>query len=123
MYSSYVCLIGLFHRAIAQSGSVLNPWAFADSSTLCKRVQRFCKALGCEATSSEKLVEFLMKVPAEELVLGVNKALTEEVSSTGSGLLRWTDTDQNDIRPTPIETNYICDWRDMPHHVFTCCTR
>ncbi|KDR24386.1 Esterase FE4 [Zootermopsis nevadensis] len=69
---------GLFHRAIAQSGSVLNPWAFADSSTLCKRVQRFCKALGCEATSSEELVEFLMKVPTEELVLGVNKALTEE---------------------------------------------
>jgi hypothetical protein len=47
-------------------------------------VQRYCKALGCEATSSKELVEFLKKVPAQELVLGVNKALTEEVRFYGT---------------------------------------
>jgi hypothetical protein len=47
-------------------------------------VQRYCKALGCEATTSKEVVEFLMKVPAQELVQGVNKALTKEVRFYGN---------------------------------------
>ncbi|KAJ9600061.1 hypothetical protein L9F63_009642, partial [Diploptera punctata] len=57
---------GLFHKAIAQSGSVLNPWALVTNPR--ERAFRLGAALGCHTTDSKKLVEFLRTVPPKELI-------------------------------------------------------
>jgi carboxylesterase type B len=72
-------LAGLFSRAIAQSGSALNPWAFSTTSVARRRAFRFGEALGCKTNDSEELVKFLSTVPAEQLVEEVPNAMTEEV--------------------------------------------
>ncbi|PNF42154.1 hypothetical protein B7P43_G10289 [Cryptotermes secundus] len=69
---------GLFHHAIAQSGSALCPWAAEDPSLALSKAFRLGEALGCKTSDSKKLLEFLMKVPAQKIVEGIDKALEEE---------------------------------------------
>jgi carboxylesterase type B len=69
---------GLFHRAIAQSGSALNPWSFDDPQTARRKAFRFAETLGCTTTDSYEVLEFLMKVPALRLVEAIELTLTEE---------------------------------------------
>jgi carboxylesterase type B len=76
---------GLFHRAIIQSGSVLNPWAFDDPSVARRKAFRFGEVLGCHTSDSKELLEFLMKVPAQKLVDGMALSLTEEVRTACKG--------------------------------------
>jgi carboxylesterase type B len=73
-------MIGLFHRAIAQSGSALSPWAAEDPSLARSKAFRLGEALGCKTSDSDVLLEFLMKVPAQNIVEGFDKAAKEEVS-------------------------------------------
>lgn len=73
-------MTGLFHHAIAQSGSAFCPWAAEDPSLARSKAFRLGEALGCKTSDSEKLLEFLMKVPAQKIVEGIDKALEEEVS-------------------------------------------
>ena len=70
---------GLFHRAIAQSGSALNPWAFDDPQTARRKAFRFAETLGCTTTDSYEMLEFLMGVPARRLVEAMELSMTEEV--------------------------------------------
>ncbi|XP_021912901.1 esterase E4-like isoform X2 [Zootermopsis nevadensis] len=67
---------GLFHRAIAMSGVVLNPWALIEEPR--DRAFRLGAALGSKATNSKELVEFLRTVPAQQLVEDIVKAQTPE---------------------------------------------
>ncbi|PNF42151.1 Esterase E4 [Cryptotermes secundus] len=67
---------GLFHRAIAMSGVVLNPWALVEEPR--ERAFRLGAALGCKTTNSKELVEFLRSVPVRQLVEDVDKAKTPE---------------------------------------------
>ncbi|CAG2057130.1 unnamed protein product [Timema podura] len=67
---------GLFHRAIAQSGSVLNPWAFIESSRT--RAFRLGELLGCKTDDAEELVRFLRSVPAKSIVEAQENILTLE---------------------------------------------
>jgi carboxylesterase type B len=76
---------GLFHRAIIQSGTVLNPWAFDDPSVARRKAFRFGEALGCHTSDSKELLEFLMKVPAQKLVDAMELSLTEEVRTARKG--------------------------------------
>lgn len=69
---------GLFHRAIAQSGSALCPWAAEDPSIARSKAFRLGEALGCKTSDSNELFEFLMKIPAQKIVEGIDKALKEE---------------------------------------------
>ncbi|KAJ9599104.1 hypothetical protein L9F63_010372, partial [Diploptera punctata] len=69
---------GLFSGGIAQSGSALNPWAFNNTSTARSKAFRFGEALGCKTNDSKELLDFLNTIPAQELVEGVFKAMTEE---------------------------------------------
>jgi hypothetical protein len=69
----------LFSRAIAQSGCALNPWAFNTRSEARRKAFRFGEALGCKTNDSKELAEFLNTVPAQQLVEGVSKAMTELV--------------------------------------------
>jgi carboxylesterase type B len=70
---------GLFHRAIAQSGSALNPWAYDNPQTARKKALRFAETLECKTTDSNEMLEFLMKVPAQRLVEAMDLCVTEEV--------------------------------------------
>lgn len=45
---------GLFHRAISESGSVLNPWALAEKPK--ERAFRLGKVLGFETNNTEHLL-------------------------------------------------------------------
>jgi carboxylesterase type B len=68
---------GLFHRAIAQSGSALCPWAAEDPAVARTKAFRLGKVLGCNTSDSKELVEFLMTVPAQQLTEATDKALTK----------------------------------------------
>ena len=74
-----VLVTGLFHRAIAQSGSALSPWAFDDPQTAGRKAFRFAESLGCATSDSYEMLEFLMRVPARRLVEAMELSLTEEV--------------------------------------------
>nr|CAD7580266.1 unnamed protein product [Timema californicum] len=71
----------LFHRAIAQSGSVLNPWAFIESSRT--RAFRLGELLGCKTDDAEELVQFLRGVPAKSIVEAQENTLTPEDKVSG----------------------------------------
>ena len=62
--------IGLFQRAIAQSGSVNTLWASFDEGR--KDSVALGKLVGCEDTTSSRLVECISKVPAELLSSVIN---------------------------------------------------
>nr|CAD7197945.1 unnamed protein product [Timema douglasi] len=72
---------GLFHRAIAQSGSVLNPWAFIESSRT--RAFRLGELLGCKTDDAEELVRFLRGVTAKSIVEAQENTLTPEEKVSG----------------------------------------
>ncbi|XP_072397947.1 esterase FE4-like [Diabrotica undecimpunctata] len=53
---------GLFHRAIMQSGSMLNPWVFGNC-----RVLDFMKFIGKSCSTEKEAVDILMTMPGQEL--------------------------------------------------------
>jgi carboxylesterase type B len=69
----------LFHRAIIQSASALNHWAYEDPSVARRKAFRFGEYLGCHTSDSKELVDFLMKVPEKQLVDAMVLSVTEEV--------------------------------------------
>nr|CAD7395826.1 unnamed protein product [Timema cristinae] len=70
---------GLFHKAIAQSGSALLPVCHFNSSVSTQRAFRLGQALGCETKDPQHLADFLRTVPAEKIVLSHGSAQSEEV--------------------------------------------
>nr|CAD7403326.1 unnamed protein product [Timema poppensis] len=66
---------GLFHKAIAQSGTVL--LCQLKSTVSNQRAFRLGKALGCETKDPQTLVEFLRTIPDQEIILAQGKALTD----------------------------------------------
>ena len=72
---------GLFHKAICMSGVVKNPWAFSGPST--HWPYRLACEKGYSGPNEDKLVlDYLRKVPAEDLVL-VDKLNLEAVGQGG----------------------------------------
>lgn len=69
--------LGLFQRAIAHSGSALNPWVV----TKCARERAFQlgEILGCKTDNDQLLIDFLRTVPARELLKNSTKVLSREV--------------------------------------------
>jgi carboxylesterase type B len=81
-----VCHVtGLFHRAIIQSASALNHWAYDDPSVARRKAFRFGEYLGCHTSDSKELLDFLMKVPEKQLVDAMVLSVTEEVSTACEG--------------------------------------
>jgi carboxylesterase type B len=68
---------GLFHHAIAQSGSAINPWAFEENPR--KKAFVLGEVLGCRTNDSNKLVEFLRTVSVQRLVESLDKLKAREV--------------------------------------------
>lgn len=75
---------GLFHHAISQSGSAINPWAFDEHPR--KKAFTLGEVLGCKTNDSNKLVEFLRTVSVQRLVEGLNKMKAREVKYRGKCL-------------------------------------
>nr|CAD7569982.1 unnamed protein product [Timema californicum] len=69
---------GLFHKAIAQSGSALIPICHLNSSVSTQRAFRLGQALGCETKDPQHLADFLRTIPAEKIVLAHRKGLSKE---------------------------------------------
>jgi carboxylesterase type B len=70
---------GLFHHAITQSGSAINPWALDENPR--KKAFTLGEVLGCRTNDSNKLVEFLRTVAVQRLIEGMDKMKTREVKS------------------------------------------
>ncbi|PSN44740.1 hypothetical protein C0J52_10745, partial [Blattella germanica] len=69
---------GLFHKAIAESGSALAPWSAQDPDEARRRAFRLGAALGHKSNSSEELVEFLRTLPVKSIMEGSMLMLAEE---------------------------------------------
>ncbi|KAH8347154.1 hypothetical protein KR059_005865 [Drosophila kikkawai] len=76
---------GLFHRAISQSGSALNPWSMSASSS--QRAARLAANLGyVGANKTEEILDFLRRVPAMKLVEAAPTTITAEDQRNNIGL-------------------------------------
>ncbi|XP_016950191.1 juvenile hormone esterase isoform X1 [Drosophila biarmipes] len=76
---------GLFQRAISQSGSALNPWSMAASSS--QRAARLAANLGyVGANNTEDILDFLRRVPAMKLVEAAPTTITAEDQRNNIGL-------------------------------------
>ncbi|XP_069678272.1 juvenile hormone esterase-like isoform X2 [Periplaneta americana] len=58
---------GLFQRAIEESGSALNPWAFQSASKSVDMAFRVGKFLGTNTTDKNELLRYLKSLPMEQL--------------------------------------------------------
>ncbi|XP_067006808.2 esterase E4 [Anabrus simplex] len=67
---------GLFHRAIIQSGVVLNWWGISRNPV--SRAFRLGQAMGCRATNKKTLFEFLSKADPREILKAVEPSKSEE---------------------------------------------
>ncbi|KAH9644153.1 hypothetical protein HF086_010368 [Spodoptera exigua] len=72
---------GLFHKAIMQSGSVLNPWAFETSNKIKDLALKLVRQLGYQGPQNDSrgIYEHLMNTPAEHIVAAtyqIQKLLT-----------------------------------------------
>ncbi|CAK1590232.1 unnamed protein product [Parnassius mnemosyne] len=68
---------GLFHKAILQSGSVLNSWSINEEPK--KSLERLLKSLDYKGPMDDKntIHKYLMNVPSEELILAEMKAFSD----------------------------------------------
>nr|CAD7449925.1 unnamed protein product [Timema bartmani] len=67
---------GLFHRAISESGSALNPWAYANHTQ--ERAFRMGSYMGHDTVDTQDLLDFLRTLAQNDLVRAVSHALTDE---------------------------------------------
>ncbi|XP_043268664.1 juvenile hormone esterase-like [Venturia canescens] len=94
---------GLFHKAISQSGVILNPWAsMANSPKL--YAQKLSSALGKEITDPRLLVEYLRSFDAERLVEADEK-ICQEIGKNGSRCFTPSidSTSKNPFLPVSVE--------------------
>ncbi|PSN30851.1 hypothetical protein C0J52_16132 [Blattella germanica] len=64
--------LGLFHKAIAQSGSALNYWGYEEPDIARTKTEKFCEFLGNASTDSNEMAEFLRSLSIEEILLGTD---------------------------------------------------
>lgn len=57
--------VGLFNRAILQSGSAFCPWAFTENVT--QKTLYVAKILGCSTDNSVDIVKCLLSRPANQI--------------------------------------------------------
>lgn len=71
--------LGLFQKAIMQSGCIFNAWGFnAKHST--DAAFKLAKLMGCEKDDPKDIVEFLQNIPAHDLVKSSSSKIKFEVS-------------------------------------------
>ena len=60
-------IVGLFQKAISQSGVALNPWTLMTTPE--KQAKRFAAMVNCPIDNIPKMVDCLKAKPAEALVI------------------------------------------------------
>lgn len=74
--------VGLFHKAIAQSGVVTNPWSFEDSTDRKTMLSfKLIEKLGKTTSDPEVAYEFLKTIDAKKLIETEQKSLLSEIVS------------------------------------------
>lgn len=68
-------MIGLFHRAILQSGVAINQWASGQRNSI-----QVAKVLESNATNEQEAIDFLMNEPVENFIKA--QAIFTNVSNT-----------------------------------------
>lgn len=58
--------LGLFQKAIMQSGCMFNSWAFTEKHR--EAASKLAKNLGCVKDDPKEVVQFLLSVPAIDIV-------------------------------------------------------
>ena len=64
--TTFMNFLGLFHKAIMQSGVSINPWAFQFSNK--EFGIKIADELGYSSSDSKDVVEFLQTIPAEKII-------------------------------------------------------
>ncbi|XP_044020503.1 esterase E4-like [Aphidius gifuensis] len=82
---------GLFHRYIAQSGSALCPWAFAESTTYKKYATLLGEKFNCPTNSSKHLIMCLQNINVFDIIH--SNIFTGLQGLTG---ITWVPTDEPD---------------------------
>lgn len=75
----YLIFTGLFHKAIAQSGVAINPWAILTKEPS-KYAYDLAAKLGKESTDPKTVLEFLRTVDAQKLAFTETQLLQSKVS-------------------------------------------
>lgn len=76
-----VCLTGLFHKAICQSGVVNNTWAITERDTCINKGLQLAEKLGKVTSDTEVACKFLKEIDAGKLRKAeVQLYLTKEVN-------------------------------------------
>lgn len=65
-YLYLILKLGLFQKAIMQSGCMLNSWAFTEKHK--EAAFKLAKNLGCVKEDPKEVVQFLLSVPAIDIV-------------------------------------------------------
>ena len=78
IFNIYLTLTGLFHKAIAQSGVAINPWAsvYGNSKT---NAFKLASLLGKETSDPQTAVEYLKTIDTEKLVITHQRIATKLV--------------------------------------------
>ena len=75
----YYYLLGLFHKAISQSGVATCPWGLIKQSRSMNKGFQLVKLLGKTTTDPKVAYEFLKTIDAKKLIETEQKSLTETV--------------------------------------------
>lgn len=57
------CFLGLFHKAIAQSGSALNIWAHGSQCA-----KTIAEVLGFQSGNEKEILQLLQEIPVEKIL-------------------------------------------------------
>ncbi|KAL0274050.1 UNVERIFIED_CONTAM: hypothetical protein PYX00_006574 [Menopon gallinae] len=107
----------LFHKAIVQSGSTLCPWAFTERG----REFAFClgELLGCKTEDDKTLVDFLRKVPAQQMIAKAKEIIPKLVPGEKferSAFLVVAEPESEDciLSKHPYDALVAGDFHDIP---------
>ena len=65
--------VGLFHRAIAMSGSITSHWAFASNESASNRFDEFVTGVGCDNGTRTQKVDCLRKLSTNDIINFIDK--------------------------------------------------
>lgn len=65
-YIFFFNYLGLFHKAIMQSGCILNPWALSENHM--EIACTLAKQLGCEKKNPKDIIKYLINIPAKDIL-------------------------------------------------------
>lgn len=84
----YDCLADLFHKVIAQSGVIVNPWALTEwTNNVTNMSFRLAKKLGKTTSNPKVAYEFLKTIDAKKLIQVSQTSLNVEAVSLNILLL------------------------------------